>query len=180
MKMCPRRRVAAFYGSISLCAVAVVAAPGCTDLFVAKGHFDNNRAWTQSQQARIVAAGRVVDERGRPIDNVRITADHVYLRPTFEDLPRASTFREKRSELVNSAFRIIFSYADEVQLRFSKPGYREEIVNLNIEPRPGGEDSLGRYPKAKPLIQDDLKIVLRPLPPSPNTATNEASAGHSQ
>ncbi len=171
MKMCSRL---AFHGSISLCALAM---SGCTDAFIAKSHFDNNRAWTASQQARIVAAGRVVDSKGRPVDNVRIKAEHVYLRPTFQDLPRANTIRENRSEMVNSSFRMVFSYADEVHLRFSKPGYRDAIVRLDVEPQSGGDDSLGRYPRAKPVVADDLRIVLRSEGGASSSVT-QAAAGN--
>jgi hypothetical protein len=169
MKMChPARCLCA----ISLCALVA----GCSDLFIAKNHFDNNRAWTNSQQARIVAAGDVVDVSGHPLEGVRVTANHVYLRPTFDDLPRADTIREKRSEQVNGRFRMVFSWADEVEIRFSKPGYRDVVIDLDVEAQPGGDDSLGRYPKAKPVLAEDLKIVMRPLPPPPQTTSIEANA----
>jgi hypothetical protein len=169
MKMCyPARCLSA----VSLCALLA----GCSDLFIAKSHFDNNRAWTNSQQARIIAAGDVVDVSGHPLEGVRVTANHVYLRPTFQDLPRADTVREKRSEQVNGSFRMVFSWADEVQLRFSKAGYREVLIDLDVAPQPGGDDSLGRYPKAHAVVAEDLKIVMRPLPPPPQSTSSAANA----
>jgi hypothetical protein len=153
-----------------------IAGVGCSDMLIAKSNFDNNRAWTSSQQARIIAAGNVVDVTDKPLEGVHITAEHVYLRPTFQDLPRADTIREKRTETVNGNFRMIFSWANEVQLRFSKAGYRDVTMDLDVEPQPGGDDSLGRYPQAKPIVADDLKIVLRPLPPQPSATSSEASA----
>jgi len=159
---------------VLICTCALIGA-GCSDLFMARNNFENNQAWTASQQARVVAAGKVVDVTGKPLEGVRMTAEHVYLRPTFQDLPRADTIREYRNELVNGSFRMIFSWADEVQIRFSKPGYRDVTVDLDVQPQEGGDDSLARYPKARPVTEDKMTIVMRPLPPAPSHTTSEAS-----
>ncbi len=143
------------------CALLAVGG-GCASAISATNNFQNNVAWAGSQQARVIVAGTISDPRGNLLQNVEITSHYVYLCPTGNDLPRAQTIRDSRSEPANGIFRLIFSYAEEVHLRFSKKGYRDATVDLAVQPRTDIDDSLGQYPPAAEVRADQLNIVLHP------------------
>ncbi len=156
-----------------MCAVAILLA-GCGNLVRIERNYQSNTAWAASQQARIIAAGTITDPAGHPLNEVELIAHYTYLRPTVEDLPRALTIRECRSEAVNKTFRMIFSYATDAHLTFRKPGYREKTIDLAVQPSKGIEDSIDRYPKASELLAEHLQVILEPLPPT----TQEFAPGH--
>jgi len=137
----------------------------CTKLFESKDNYLSNNAWASSQQARIVLAGVVVDSDGKPLDDVQVTRRYVWLRPTVQDLPRAMTMHEERSEEVDGHFHFVFSYAKHVELQFHKKGYQDATLQFDVEPAPGGDDSLDRYLKAISLRREDLRVVMKPITP---------------
>jgi hypothetical protein len=140
----------------------LIAMGGCANAISVTNNFQNNVAWASSQQARVIVAGTICDPQGNLLQNVEITSHYVYLCPTGSDLPRAQTIRESRSEPANGIFRMIFSYAEEVHVRFSKEGYRDATIDLAVQPRTDIDDSLGRYPRAAEVKEDQLNIVLYP------------------
>ncbi|HEX8523013.1 MAG TPA: carboxypeptidase-like regulatory domain-containing protein [Tepidisphaeraceae bacterium] len=147
------------------CALALLCG-SCSQIITTTNNYRANFAWAASQQARIVVAGTLTDPQGQPLRGVRVYYDYVYLSPTGDDLPRARTVHESRTEPAYGKFRFVFSYAQEVHMRFTKPGYREERLDLYVTPQPGGDDSLARYPRAEAIEQEHLQIVLHRLGPA--------------
>ena len=135
----------------------------CAKLFEAKDNYQNNLAWAASQQARIVLAGVVVDPHGRELDDVQVTRRYVWLRPSVQDLPRALTMHEVRSEEIDGHFHFVFSYAKHVELEFHKRGYDDASLEFDLKPAPGGEDSLNRYINAMPMHEENLRVVMTPI-----------------
>jgi len=148
---------------VAILAAAALLISGCASAFDARNNYTSNTAWAASQQARMVLAGVVVDTEGHPLRDVQATARYVWLRPTLQDLPRALTMHDVRSEEIDEHFHFVFSYAKQVQLQFHKRGYEDRTLDFTLKPAPGGDDSLGRYLKAIPMTEENLRVVMKPI-----------------
>lgn len=155
---------------VFLSCAAAVWVGGCSQIVSATNNYRVNSAWAASQQARILVAGTITDPEGHPLREVRVTYHYTYLSPTVQDLPRARTIHQTRTEPAKGKFRFVISYAEEAHFHFTKPGYKEVTLDFHVTPQPGGDDSLARYPKAAEIIQDNLKIVMQPVTPTPATS----------
>ena len=150
----------------SLFALGLLPLTGCGVVALVGSSVDMLR-----RNSGVSVRGEVVDEAGRPLDDVRVGIQKMRIaRPTtslFEPTPMVS---RHETRIVHRRFRLSFPAQAFVFLSFEKPGYCQHALDVESTSRRVGRSPPLPSPAVAPLLSDarhsdkrSVRVVLEKL-----------------
>jgi hypothetical protein len=94
---------------------------GCMSTFDALGYHSDNETTIRRLQGEVDVSGRVQDDNGQPLKDVRVKYLRGYLEAGYEPQPKDEW--DSGTKKVNDTFHLSWSTAKFVKVRFEKNGY---------------------------------------------------------